>query len=286
MNDDIRQEAIALYDQFTHERLERRTFMKRMAALAGSAAAAEALIATIAADPAAAAIVPADDKRLTTRTQDLVGGYKAYVAEPRTRSLKPTVMVILENRGLNEHTRDVARRLALAGNRAVAVDFLSLSGGTPADEDAARDAIGKLDLGKTVGDAVAMLGELAKSSRGGKVGAVGFCWGGGFVNRLAVASGEQLDAGVVYYGAGPNPSEAAQVQAPLMIHHAGLDSRIAQTLWPWITALRAAGKTVTYFNYEGVNHAFNNDTSAERYDKAAAELAWERTLRFFRQNLR
>ncbi len=286
MNHDIRQEAIALYDQFTHERLERRTFMKRMAALAGSAAAAEALIATIAADPAAAAIVPADDKRLTTRTQDLVGGYKAYVAEPRTRSLKPTVMVIHENRGLNEHTRDVARRLALAGNRAVAVDFLSLSGGTPADEDAARDAIGKLDLGKTVGDAVAMLGELAKSSRGGKVGAVGFCWGGGFVNRLAVASGEQLDAGVVYYGAGPNPSEAAQVQAPLMIHHAGLDSRIAQTLWPWITALRAAGKTVTYFNYEGVNHAFNNDTSAERYDKAAAELAWERTLRFFRQNLR
>ncbi len=285
MNDDIRQEAIALYDQFTHEGLERRTFMKRMAALAGSAAAAEALIATIAADPAAAAIVPADDKRLTTRTQDLVGGYKAYVAEPRTRSLKPTVMVIHENRGLNEHTRDVARRMALAGNRAVAVDFLSLSSGTPADEDAAREAIGKLDLGKTVGDAVAMLGELAKSSRGGKVGAVGFCWGGGFVNRLAVAAGDDLDAGVVYYGPGPSPSEAAQVQAPLMIHHAGLDDRIAQTLWPWITALRAAGKPVTYFNYEDANHAFNNDTSAERYDKAAAELAWERTLRFFRQNL-
>ena len=204
----------------------------------------------------------------------------------RTRSLKPTVMVIHENRGLNEHTRDVARRLALAGNRAVAVDFLSLSGGTPANEDAARDAIGKLDLGKTVNDAVAILGELAKSSRGGKVGAVGFCWGGGFVNRLAVAAGDRLDAGVVYYGAGPNPSEAPQVQAPLMIHHAGLDSRIAQTLWPWVAALRAAGKKVTYFNYEGVNHAFNNDTSAERYNKAAADLAWERTLRFFRRQLR
>jgi carboxymethylenebutenolidase len=285
MNDDVRKQAIELYDCFTHEGLERRTFMARMVALAGSVAAAEALIATIAADPAAAAIVPADDKRLTTRTQDLVGGYKAYVAEPRSRSLKPTVMVIHENRGLNEHTRDVARRMALAGNRAVAVDFLSLSGGTPADEDAARDAIGKLDLGKTVTDAVAMLDELAKSSRGGKVGAVGFCWGGGFVNRLAVAAGDQLDAGVVYYGAGPNPSEAAQVQAPLMIHHAGLDDRIAQTLWPWITALRAAGKPVTYFNYEDANHAFNNDTSAERYDKAAADLAWERTLRFFRQHL-
>ena len=285
MNDDVRKQAIALYDRFTHEGLERRTFMARMVALAGSVAAAEALIATIAADPAAAAIVPADDKRLTTRTQGLVGGYEAYVAEPRTRSLKPTVMVIHENRGLNEHTRDVARRMALAGNRAVAVDFLSLSGGTPADEDAARDAIGKLDLGKTVGDAVAMLGELAKSSRGGKVGAVGFCWGGGFVNRLAVVAGEQLDAGVVYYGAGANPSKATQVQAPLMIHHAGLDDRIAQTLWPWITALRAAGKPVTYFNYEDANHAFNNDTSAERYDKAAADLAWERTLRFFRQHL-
>ena len=285
MSEDVRQQAIALYDRFTHEDMERRTFMARMVALAGSVAAAEALIATIAADPAAAAVVPADDKRLITRTQTLVSGYKAYVAEPRTRSLKPTVMVIHGNRGLNEHTRDVARRLGLAGNRAVAVDFLSLSGGTPANEDAARDAIGKLDLGKTVHDAVGMLGELARSSRAGKVGAVGFCWGGGFVNRLAVAAGDTLDAGVVYYGAGPNPSEAVQVKAPLMIHLAGLDTRIAQTAYPWITALRAAGKKVTYFNYEGVNHAFNNDTSADRYNKAAADLAWERTLRFFKQQL-
>ena len=286
MKDDIRDQAIALYDRFTHEGLERRTFMARMVALAGSAAAAEALIATIAADPAAAAVVPANDKRLTTRTQGLAGGYKAYVAEPRSRSLKPTVMVIHENRGLNEHTRDVARRLALAGNRAVAVDFLSLTGGTPANEDAARDAIGKLELSKTVADAVAMLGELAKSSRGGSVGAVGFCWGGGFVNRLAVAAGDKLDAGVVYYGPGPDPSEAGKVRAPLMIHHAGLDTRISQTLWPWVAALRAAGKAVTYFNYEGVNHAFNNDTSAERYNKVAADLAWQRTLRFFKQHLR
>jgi carboxymethylenebutenolidase len=284
MTDEIRQQAIALYDRFTHQGMERRTFMARMVALAGSVAAAEALIATIAADPAAAAIVPADDKRLTTRTQTFAG-YKAYVAEPRTRSLKPAVMVIHENRGLNEHTRDVARRMALAGNRAVAVDFLSLGGGTPTNEDAAREAIGKLDLGKTVGDAVAILDELAKGSRGGKVGAVGFCWGGGFVNRLAVAAGGRLDAGVVYYGPGPDPAEAPKVQAPLMIHHAGLDARIAQTLWPWVAALRAAGKKATYFNYEGVNHAFNNDTSAERYDKAAADLAWQRTLRFFKQHL-
>ena len=285
MTDDIRQQAIALYDRFTHEGMERRIFMARMVALAGSVAAAEAMIGAIAASPAAAAIVPADDKRLVVRNQTLAGGYKAYVAEPRTRSIKPSVLVIHENRGLNEHTRDVARRVALGGFRAAAVDFLSLQGGTPTNEDQARDMIGKLDLGKTVTDAVAILGELSKSSRGGKVGAVGFCWGGGFVNRLAVAAGPALDAGVVYYGPGPSASEAARVQAPLMIHHAGLDARIAQSLWPWVAALRAAGKPVTYFNYEGVNHAFNNDTSAERYDKAAAELAWQRTMRFFKRHL-
>ncbi len=285
MTDDNRQQAIAHYDRFTHTSMERRTFMARMVAIAGSVAAAEALIATIAADPAAAAIVPAGDKRLTMRDQTLVGGYKAYVAEPRTRSLKPTVMVIHENRGLNEHTRDVARRIALGGYRAVAVDFLSPAGGTPANEDRARDMIGKLDLGNSVADAVAILDELAKSSRGGKVGAVGFCWGGGFVNRLAVAAGDKLDAGVVYYGPAPAPSEAAKVSSPLLIHHAGTDERVAQTLFPWVAALRAAGKKVTYQAYDGAYHAFNNDTSTERYNKEAAELAWGRTMRFFGRHL-
>ncbi len=286
-NSDIRAQAIALYDRFTHEGMDRRVFMRRMVALAGSVAAAEALIGAIAASPAAAAIVPANDRRLTTRTMnfDNPARYRAYIAEPRTRSLKATVLVVHENRGLNEHTRDVARRLALAGFRAVAPDFLSPVGGTPANEDAAREAIGKLDLGAATAAGVAMLEELSGSSRGGKVGAVGFCWGGAYVNRLALAAGGKLDAGVVYYGPGPDPAEAAKVQAPLMIHHAGLDARVAQTLWPWIAALRAAGKPVTYFNYEGANHAFNNDTSAERYDKAAADLAWKRTLRFFRRHL-
>jgi carboxymethylenebutenolidase len=285
MDKALRQKAIALYDRFTHEGMERRTFMSRMVALAGSVAAAEALIGAIVASPAAAAIVPADDPRLTTRTQDLTGGYKAYVAEPRTRSLEATVVVIHENRGLNEHTRDVARRVALAGYRAVAVDFLSPVGGTPANEDAAREAIGKLDLGKSVSDAVAMLDELSGSSRGGKVGAVGFCWGGAFVNRLAVAAGDKLDAGVVYYGTAPDPSEAPKVQVPLTIHLAGLDERVNRTGFPWVTALREAGKTVRFYLYEGANHAFNNDTSAERYDKAAADLAWKRTLAFFRRHL-
>ena len=285
MDDMTRQQAILLYDRFTHEGMERRTFMAEMAKVAGSVAAAEVLIAGIAASPAAAAIVPADDKRLTTRTQDLVGGYKAYVAEPRTRSLKATVMVVHENRGLNAHTKDVARRLALANFRGVAVDFLSPVGGTPANEDAARDAIGKLDLGKSVSDAVAILGELAKSSRGGKVGAVGFCWGGGFINRLAVAAGDKLDAGVSYYGPAPDPADAARVQAPLAIHLAGLDERVNRTGFPWVEALRANNKTVRFYLYDGVYHAFNNDTSAERYNKAAADLAWGRTLAFFRRYL-
>jgi carboxymethylenebutenolidase len=281
------QQAIELYDRFTHEGMDRRDFFGRMTLIAGSAAAATGLIAAIAASPAAATIVPADDPRLATRTMsfDSPAGYKAYVAEPRTRSLKATVLVVHENRGLNDHIRDVARRIAMEGFRAVAPDFLSLSGGTPANDDAARDAIGKLDLAKVTADAVTMLGTLSRSSRGGKVGAVGFCWGGAFIDRLAVAAGSRLDAGVSYYGPAPNPSEAAKVQAPLLIHHAGLDQRVAQTLFPFVTALRAAGKPVTFQVYDGANHAFNNDTSAERYNKEAAELAWGRTIRFFKRHL-
>jgi carboxymethylenebutenolidase len=165
------------------------------------------------------------------------------------------------------------------------VDFLSPSGGTPANEDAAREAIGKLDLNKSVSDAVAILGELAKSSRGGKVGAVGFCWGGAFVNRLAVAAGDKLAAGVSFYGPAPDPAEAAKVQAPLELHLAGLDNRVNTTGFPWVSALREAGKNVKFFLYDDVNHAFHNDTSAERYNKAAADLAWKRTLAFFKQHL-
>lgn len=287
MKPEMLQQAIELYDQFTHEGMDRRAFFARMTLIAGSTAAATSLIASIAASPAAAAIVPADDPRLTTRTMafDNPAVYKAYVAEPRTRSLKATVLIVHENRGLNDHTRDVARRIALEGFRAVAADFLSSAGGTPADENAAREAIGKLDLAKVTSDAVTMLDELSKSSRGGKVGAVGFCWGGAFVNRLAVSAGDKLDAGVVYYGPAPDPSEAAKVQAPLLIHHAGTDARVATTLFPWVDALRAAHKDVTYQGYDGAHHAFNNDTSAERYNKEAADLAWGRTIRFFKRHL-
>lgn len=285
MDSGTRQRAIDLYDRFTHQGMERRIFIGEMVKLAGSLAAAELLITSIEASPAAASLVPDDDPRIFTRTQALAGGYAAYVAEPRTRSLKLTVMVIHENRGLNEHIRDIARRLAIAGYRAVAPDMLSLSGGTPANDDAARTAIEKLDLGKSVGDAAAMLGELKSSSRGGKIGVVGFCWGGGFVNRLSVAAGKKLAAAVVYYGPAPSPSDAAQVEAAMEFHDAGLDNRVNATSFPWVEALRAAGKKVKFFVYENVNHAFNNDTSKERYNKEAADLAWKRTLAFFRQNL-
>jgi len=280
-----RQQAILLYDRFTHEGMERRAFMAEMAKIAGSLASAELLVAAIAASPAAAAVVPENDPHLVTRTQELAGGYQAYVAEPRSRSLKATVLVIHENRGLTNHIRDVARRVAVAGYRAVAPDMLSPSGGTPANEDEARTAIGKLDVGKSVSDAVAFAAELAKSSRGGKVGAVGFCWGGAFVNRLAVVAGDGLAAAVPYYGPAPDPSEAPKVEAAMLIQDAGLDDRVNRTSFPWVEALRANKKTVKFFLYDGVNHAFNNDTSAERYNKEAADLAWKRTLAFFKQHL-
>jgi carboxymethylenebutenolidase len=285
LDENIRQQAINLYDHFTHEGMERRAFMAEMIKLAGSLAAAELLIAGISASPGAAAVVPENDPHIFTRKQDLTGGYKAYVAEPRTRSLKATVVVIHENRGLNDHIRDVARRLAVAGYRAVAPDMLSLMGGTPSNEDAARDAIGKLDVGKSVSDAVAFVAELKKSSRGGKIGVVGFCWGGAFVNRLAVAAGSELNAAVPYYGPAPDPAEATKVGAPMLIHDAGLDDRVNATSFPWVEALRKSGKTVKFYLYPGVNHAFNNDTSAERYNKEAADLAWKRTLAFFKRYL-
>lgn len=294
------QQAIELYDRFTHEGMDRRDFFARMTLIAGSTATASSLIASIAASPAAAAVVPADDPRLFINRIAFGGhggapGYELYAARARGGSAKrPTVLVIHENRGLNDHIKDVARRIALAGFNAVAPDMLSPLGRTPSNEDQAREMIGKLDLGASVSHAVQMLEFLRATAevprdpfRGnGKVGAVGFCWGGAFVNRLAVAAGDRLDAGVVYYGPAPDSAEATKVQAPLLIHHAGTDARVAATLFPWVSALRAAGKPVTYQSYDGAHHAFNNDTSAERYNKHAADLAWGRTIRFLKRHLR
>jgi carboxymethylenebutenolidase len=214
---------------------------------------------------------------------------RGYSAAPQAwRRGGPAVMVIHENRGLNEHIRDVARRLALAGYRALAPDFLAPVGGTPADENRAREMIGALDLGATVNDAVATLRWLKSPAGGGhrKTGAVGFCWGGAMVNRLAVAAGDALDAGVSFYGPAPDPALARQVRAPMLIHLAGLDTRVNATGEPWVAALRAAGKDVEAITYPGVDHAFHNDTSAARYNREAAERAWAATLAFFRDHLR
>lgn len=290
---DIRARAIALYDRYTHEAHDRRTFFADMTKLAGGAAAANALIATIAASPAAAAIVPPDDKRLTASRVSWPGAggrtMKGYLVVPRTTSSAKhgAVIVIHENRGLNAYVEDVARRAALAGFVALAPDFLSPTGGTPADEDKARQMIGALDLGATTADGVATIRWLkANKLTNGKIGVVGFCWGGAMANRLAVAAGPALNGAVAFYGPPPNPSEAAKVKAPLQLHYAGLDERVNAGAGPWVAALRAAKVPVTRFDYPGVQHAFHNDTSAARYNEAAADLAWNRTIAFFARTLK
>ncbi len=289
---DLRDRAVQLYDAFTHDHHDRRTLLRQMTALAGSVAAAEALILGIAASPAAAAVIMPDDPRLRTRKGSYGlgagrGAMTGYFARPVDRAGRlGAVMVIHENRGLTPHIEDVARRMALAGFFVVAPDFLSAQGGTPADEDAARTLIGKADYDAVVAQGIATLERLkALRSTTGKAGAVGFCWGGGLVNRLAVAAGDVLSAGVPYYGPAPAPAEAGKVQAALMIQLAGKDARVNATGLPWAAALTAAGKTVEAFTYDGVDHAFNNDTSVERYNKAAADLAWGRTTAFLHRTL-
>ncbi|MEK9211732.1 dienelactone hydrolase family protein [Sphingomonas sp. 2378] len=290
MTDALHDQAVRIYDAFTHEHHDRRTLLRQMTALAGSVAAAEALILGIAASPVAAAIVDPHDTRLRIdRREGMEAGARsaAYIAMPKgAKKRLGTVLVIHENRGLTPHIEDVARRMALAGFHAVAPDLLAPQGGTPADEDRARTLIGSLDYDLALAQARAMIEHAARDRAGtGRVGAVGFCWGGAFVNRLAVATGPALAAGVAYYGPAPAPSEAARVQAPLMLHYAGKDARVNATGEPWVTALRAAGKPVEAFTYPGVDHAFNNDGSAQRYDAVAAKQAWDRTIAFLHRHL-
>ena len=290
MTDALHDQAVRIYDAFTNEHHDRRTLLRQMTALAGTVAAAEALILGIAASPAVAAIVDPHDTRLRIdRREGMEAGARsaAYIATPRAAKRRlGTVLVIHENRGLTPHIEDVARRLALAGFHAVAPDLLAPQGGTPADEDRARTLIGSLDYDLALAQARAMIEHAARDRAGtGRVGAVGFCWGGAFVNRLAVATGPALAAGVAYYGPAPAPSEAARVQAPLMLHYAGKDARVNATGEPWVTALRAAGKPVEAFTYPGVDHAFNNDGSAQRYDAVAAKQAWDRTIAFLHRHL-
>lgn len=285
----ITQAMIDAYDEYTHLTLDRRGFMQKLTTLAGSGAAAAAILPMLAANQANAAIVEEGDPRLDA--QDVTypgaaGEMKGYLAIPKDSAARlPAVIVIHENRGLNPHIRDVTRRMALEGFVALAPDFLSPNGGTPANEDEARAMFQSLDMAAAVANGEATRTFLAGHEKtNGKVGAIGFCWGGGMVNRMAVASPE-LGAGVAYYGSQVPADQVPSIKAPLMLHYASLDERINAGIDAYKAALDANGKTYELHMYEGVNHAFNNDTSAARYDKAAADLAWSRTVEFLKKNL-
>jgi len=281
------QRIIDLHDRFTHGEINRREFLDRLAVIAGSSTAALALLPLLQNDYARAAIVAPDDARLAidTASYDAQGArIGGYLARLKVKGKRPAVIVIHENRGLNPHIKDVARRLALEGFLSFALDLLSPLGGTPADEDKARDMIGTLDPDTTarrIAAAVPYLDHHAEST--GKVGVIGFCWGGGMVNRVAVLSPD-LKAAVAYYGLQVPASQVKSIRAPLLLHYAGLDQRIDAGIPAYEAALKAAGKRFTIYIYPNVNHAFNNDTSS-RYDKAAANLAWSRTIAFLRENL-
>jgi carboxymethylenebutenolidase len=285
----MRQDIIDLYDAYTHERLDRRIFMDRLARMAGGTAAAAALLPVLKANYAKAAIVPPDDARLQTERvtfDGATGEVQGYLVRPADADgVLPGVVVIHENRGLNPHIEDVARRVALEGFVALAPDFLSPQGGTPEDEDQARDMISQLDQQQTVQNALAAVDFLeAHEATTDKVGVVGFCWGGALANQVAVNSAN-VDAVVPFYGRQPASGEVPKIQVPLLLHYAGLDERINAGIPEYEQALRDAGVHYTIHMYEGANHAFHNDTSEARYDPQAAELAWSRTIEFFKQNL-
>jgi carboxymethylenebutenolidase len=281
------QRIIDLYGSFTHGVIDRRDFMDRLTTIAGSSAAAVALLPLLRNDYARAATIAADDARLATETASYDAGgtrISGYLTRLKAKGKRPAVIVIHENRGLNPHIQDIARRIALEGYLAFAVDLLSPQGGTPGDEDKARDMFAALkldDTAKQLAAAVPFLANHAEST--GSVGAIGFCWGGGMVNRIAVLSPD-LKAGVAYYGAQPPSAQVASIHAALLLHYAGLDSRINAGIPAYEAALKAAGKRHEIHVYPDVNHAFNNDTG-DRYNKAAADLAWSRTIAFFKENI-
>lgn len=280
---------IELYDEYTHAPLPRRTFLERLAVLAGGSAAACALLPLLENNYARAAVIAPDDARLSAGRVaiPLPGGtMRAYVATPRDGPAKRAgVIVIHENRGLNAHIEDVTRRVALAGYTAVGADMLSAQGGTPPDEDRARALFAKIDAKTAVADLVALVDWLrARPDANGRVGAIGFCWGGGMVNLLAVAA-PSLAAAVPFYGVAPPTADVPRIRATLLIHYAGNDPRINAGAPAYEAALEAAGVPYTAYVYEGAEHAFHNDTAGVRYNEAAAKLAWSRTLAFLQAML-
>lgn len=274
---------VELYDEYTHKPLDRRLFMNRLLTIAGSAAAAEAALALLEPNYALAQQVAADDARLAaSRLDDTVNGtrLKGYLVAPKAAGRRGGVLVIHENRGLNPHIEDVTRRMALAGFTALGLDFLTPLGGTPADPDAARALFAQLTTEQVVAQGRAALALLAaRPDATGKTGAIGFCWGGGVVNDLAVSAPE-LTAGVVFYGRSPDLAKVPQIKARLLIQHASRDTRLVQQVPDYEKALKAANIRHEIIIYPDVDHAFLNDTGAERYNAAAAKQAWERAITF------
>lgn len=261
--------------------------MKKLAMITGSTALALNILPLLENNYAAAASF--NDPNLFTDNIIYTGSegeMKAFLAMPKDKKDLGAVLVIHENRGLNPHTIDVTRRVAAEGFLAIAVDALSPLGGTPSDEDKARELIGKLDAEKNLQNYLKGLQYLRKHKNGnGKVGCLGFCWGGAMANKLAV-NDPQLQAAVAYYGSQPNAEDVIKIKSSIMLHYGGLDERINAGIPAYQEALKANGIKYQLFVYEGVNHAFNNDTSPTRYNEVAAKLAWSRTMNLFNTELK
>jgi carboxymethylenebutenolidase len=288
---DFHPEVLKLFDKYVHGVIPRPEFLKSAARYAVAGLTAEALLDALSPRFAEAQQVQPTDARIKTSSVEFsspagYGKARGYLAKPAKAAGKlPTVLVVHENRGLNPHIEDIARRLALENFIAFAPDALYPLGGYPGTEDKARELFPKLDQAKTRNDFLAAADYLKKLPEGnGKVGVVGFCYGGGVTNFLATRIPD-LGAAVPFYGPQPATEEAAKIKAPLLIHYAGNDAGI-NAGWPaYEAALKAAGVKYQAYIYPGVEHGFNNDTTP-RYDAAAAKLAWQRTIEFFNKNLR
>jgi carboxymethylenebutenolidase len=279
---------IDLYDDYTNGLLDRREFIKKLAVLAGGTAAAIAFLPLIENKYAQAQVVPKDDPRLQVENIKYpgeTGDVLAHFARPKGDKKLPGVIVIHENRGLNPHTEDVARRVALEGFLAIAPNALSPLGGTPEDVNEARTLMRQLDRQSTLKNYLAAVKYLKTHPQStGKVGCTGFCWGGGVTNQVAVNSPD-LKAAVPFYGRQPASEDVPKIKASLLLHYAGLDERINKGIPEFEAALKEASVDYKIFLYEGAGHAFFNDTSS-RYHQEAAKLAWERTIAFFKQKLK
>lgn len=278
-----------LYEDYCQGFLSRRDFVQKLAFIAGGIAAAHVLFPILEQNFAYAQITAPDDNRLQAEMitfSGQTGDVGGYWARPKGTEKLPGVVVIHENRGLNAHIKDVARRVALEGFLSLAPDALSPDGGTPDDPDQARSMIQKLDGQKTLGNFLAAVRYLRTHPEStGKVGVTGFCWGGGMANQVAVNDPE-LVAAVPYYGRQPASGDVPKIKAALLLHYAGLDERINKGIPEFEAALKAASVDYKLYMYEGAKHAFNNDANTERYNKEAAQLAWGRTISFFKEKLK